>query len=208
MDLEPLSEEQKEAAKFLDRDFNQCFQQMRHYDGQTLDIYKFSFTGYIAVIGSALALFKYGVDKNIDYTIPSATILVVALLVGLLLLALVARNRVYFVLVTRYVNEHRRHFLMQKPGGFTNETRMYTNAAQPPYFSWRSSQAFVLYLMAILNASLLGIALALLLSNGCLDCVWPVACSTALLAAQLACAILYLRSRENKSASAAVWGRE
>src|SRR5438874_219365 len=106
-----LSDEQKEFAKFLDRDFNQCFQQMRHYDGQILDICKFAFTGYIAVAGVALALYKYGDDKGIDYSGPAVAILSLAVLFGLLFLGLVVRNRVYFVLVTRYINEHRRFFL-------------------------------------------------------------------------------------------------
>ena len=202
-----LSDEQKEFAKFLDRDFNQCFQQMRHYDGQALDIYKFSFTGYIAVVGVALALFKYGHEKGIDYSVPAATILMVAALMGLILFALVVRNRVYFVRVSRYVNEHRRHFLASKPLGFVNETNIYTSPNLPQFFSWRSSQTFVLYLMAILNAFLLGVAVAILCMSTCVEYLWPIVCGISLFGIQIVYVVLYLKSCEKKSSSTAAQGQ-
>src|SRR5713101_4326952 len=96
-DSVPLSDQQKEAAKFLDRDFNQCFQQMRYYDGQIIDICKFAFTGYTAIVGAALSLYKYGSDKGSDFRSPAVAMLAIGLLLGLCLLALMARNRVYFV---------------------------------------------------------------------------------------------------------------
>lgn len=58
--IQNTSEQEKEAVKFLERDFNQCFQQMRHYDSQIFDILKFMFTGYTALIGVALGLYKFG----------------------------------------------------------------------------------------------------------------------------------------------------
>ena len=203
-----LTDEQKEAAKFLDRDFRECFQQMRHYDAQIVDICKFAFTGYIAVVGAALALYKYGVDKSIDYMPVSVAVLALAGVFGLMLLGLAVRNRVYFVLMARYVNEHRRFFLKATPLGFANESRMYTNAGQPPYFSWLSSQAWLMYILALLNSAVLTVALVLLgLSQEWPACVYVVF-GLAMLAAQLIVSIVYLVKRESKSASAAVWGKE
>jgi len=77
-----------EFAKFLDRDFTQCFIQMRYYDAQIVDICKFAFTAYTAVFGTALALYRYGADHNADYRLPAATILLVGLLLGLCMVAL------------------------------------------------------------------------------------------------------------------------
>src|SRR5438477_10919246 len=96
----------REGARFLERDFNQCFQQMRHYDGQILDICKFAFTAYTAAFGAALTVYKYGIDKGIDYTSPAIAILSVALFLGFCMMALATRNRGYYVLVARYINEH------------------------------------------------------------------------------------------------------
>lgn len=200
-------ERQKEAAKFLDRDFNQCFQQMRHYDGQTLDICKFAFTAYAAIIGGALALYQYGVEKGIDYTTTAVGLLGIATLFGLILLGLVVRNRVYFVLVTRYINEHREFFLATNPLGFANRSRMYTNPSQPPYFSKLSSQAFLMYLLGALNATILGIAVFLIWQNKACAAFYVGATVLTVFAVQTVSAVVYLRTRENKSASAALWGK-
>lgn len=198
---------QDEAAKFLERDFNQCFQQMRHYDGQIVDICKFAFTGYIAVAGAALALYRYGIENAADYRLPAASILVLASFFGLLLLGLVVRNRVYFVLVTRYVNEHRGFFLRQTPLGFANVSRMYTHSTQPPYFSWLSSQAWLMYILCLLNAAICSLSLIVVgYEKG-----WPVKCYVisggVLFVGQLVVSIRYLLTREQKSAAQSVWGK-
>lgn len=203
-----LTDQQKEVAKFLDRDFSQCFEQMRYYDGQIIDICKFAFTGYTAIVGAALTLYKYGTDKGIDFRAPAVAILAIGLLLGICLLALMARNRVYFVVVTRYVNEHRQYFLAQKPLGFENQSRMYTNPSQPPFFDWRSSQALLLYILAVLNSGLLAVGLYLLCIN--VACRWAIliAASTLFLMAELVLTISYLVTREGKSASRTVFGRD
>lgn len=54
-----ITEKEEEAVKFLERDFNQCFQQMRHYGSQILEILKFMFTSYSILIS--------GSDKGVKY---------------------------------------------------------------------------------------------------------------------------------------------
>ena len=53
--------ENGEAAKFLERDFNQCFAQMRHYDSQIWNVCRFAFTAYIAILGTAISMYQYSV---------------------------------------------------------------------------------------------------------------------------------------------------
>jgi len=204
----PPDQQKEAAAKFLDSDFNQCFQQMRYYDGQIIDICKFAFTGYAAIVGAALTLYKYGADKGADFRAPAVSLLAIGLLLGLCLLALMARNRVYFVVVTRYVNEHRQHFLTQKPLGFENKSRIYMDPTEPPFFNWRSSQALLLYILALMNSGLLAMALYLLCSS--VPCRWTILISAGLLflVAELVSTIAYLISREGKSAGRAVFGRD
>jgi len=198
----------KEAAKFLDRDFNQCFQQMRHYDSQGVDLCKFAFTAYSAVVGLAFALFRYGVAEKIDYTLPAAVTLCVGLAFGLCFFAMMVRNRVYFVVVARYVNEHRGFFLKSRPLGFENHSKMFTNFEQPPFFHWRSSQAFLFYVMSALNGFLAGAALHFLAFANSPD--WRVTISSGGLVffAQVLLAARYLSSREAKSSSKAVFAAE
>jgi high-affinity Fe2+/Pb2+ permease len=194
--------------EFLKSDFDQCFTQMRHYDNQIFAILKFMFTGYTALIGVAVGIYQFGIKENIDFTTPLTLCLAVGLLIGLLLFALVIRNRVYYIHVTRYINEQRSVFLEKKPLGFQNQSRMYTNFKQPPFFNWRSSQSWYMYLSAFLNSILLGIFLYIIFDNNV--CKWEYVISGViiLLAMQLVSAILYLVSRENKSASKSVFGSE
>ena len=54
------------AEKFLERDFNQCFTQMRHYDGQILDIVKFTFATYTAIIGVVVGLYQFSKKEHYE----------------------------------------------------------------------------------------------------------------------------------------------
>jgi hypothetical protein len=203
---ETLSDIAKENAKFLDRDFIQCFTQMRHYDSQMVDVCKFAFGAYTTAVGASLALFKYGLEAKVDYAPAAQAILMVALLLGIAMVSLIVRNRVYFVIVTRYVNEHRGFFLSSAPLGFQNHTRMYTNAHQPPFFDWRSSQSLLLYILCVLNTGLLG-TLIYMFSPGALGSGRIVVPVAAFLLVELGWAVSYLLSRERKSVGKAVFGK-
>ena len=202
-----ISEQEKEALRFLESDFNQCFHQMRHYDSQIFDILKFMFTGYTALIGVALGFYKFGVKKGIDFSLPISAALSVGLMLGLFMFILAVRNRVYFVQVARYINEQRSLFLRYKPLGFNNKSKMYIDHLQPPFFNWRSSQFWFMCIIASLNSTLSGVLLFILLSS---YHRWKIALIGFLIlySIQLIFAVLYLKSRESKSASKAVFGEE
>jgi hypothetical protein len=208
MPTEELSDSDKEFAKFLERDFTQCFEQMRHYDGQIIDICKFAFTAYATVFGAALALYRYGLDHNSNFRAPALAILIVGLLLGICLVALTVRSRVYFVVVTRYVNEHRSFFLERKPLGFQNRSHMYTNVNQPPFFNWRSSQELLLYTLIILNSGLMAAAIFMASSASTPHWSCTILLSAIFAFVQLGAAIGYLVSREGKKVSKAVFGAD
>jgi len=205
-ETEYISDYEKETLKFLERDFNQCFQQIRHYDSQLFNTLKVVFSGYTAVIGIAFGLYQFGLEKNINISLPAKAILSVGFVVGLLLFSLTVRNRVYFVQLTRYINEQRSLFFKHRPLGFENKSKMYTNYLQPPFFNWRSSHAWFSYIIATLNSILLAILLFITL-----NCyTWFIVVFSFLfsLVIQLTIGILYLKSREEKSASEGVFGKE
>ncbi len=193
-----------EAEKFLARDFTECFAQMRHYDTQIWNICKFAVTAYTALIGIAIGFYQYTLEKGTNLIPMAVAALAVALAFGLFMFFLVIRNRVYFVLVTRYINEHRGFFLARRPFGFPNVARMYTNPNQPPYFNWRSSQSFFVYLIEAMNSFLA----ATLVFLSCQQWNWAIAASAAAFLAQLVAGIVYLKSRESKTASQAVFGKD
>jgi len=205
MSSENLSDSEKEFAKFFERDFTQCFEQMRHYDAQIFGICKFALTAYSAVLGASLALYQYGVKKHINYQLASVAIIIAGLLLGVCFIAFVTRNRAYFVVVSRYINEHRAFFLARRPLGFKNETRMYANPRQPPFFNWRSSQTLLLVVMAGLNSFLLATAY-FIMTNGDPTWRWLIIASLGFWIVQFVTCSGYLVSRENKGASQAIFG--
>ncbi len=156
---EGLPEVQKEALKFLERDFNQCFQQMRHYDAQIFDIIKFMFTTYAALFGIALGLYQYQVQGRASLSLPIIVVLGVGLVTGMFLFGLALRNRVYYVKVARYINEQRDLFFKHAPFGFSNTSGMYTSPTQPSYLNLRSSHGWFASVLAFLNSTLAGILL-------------------------------------------------
>ena len=200
--------EDDEAIKFLERDFNQCFVQMRHYDSQIWNICRFSFTAYIAILGTAIGMYQYSTENNIDLIPAAMGVLGAGLALGLLLYSLAVCNRVYYVLVCRYINEHRKLFLETKPLGFENISGMYMSPAMPPYFNWRSWQSWLFYTIASLN-SLLASLLILYALGGC-SWRWVLPVTFGIIAAllQIGLGIAYLKSREGKGGSEGVFGRK
>jgi hypothetical protein len=196
--------EEKEALKFLERDFNQAYQQLRHYDTQTFDLFKAAFVGYTTVMGIAVGLFQFGLKENKIITAPIVAILSTALLFGFLAVALMTRNRVYFVHVARHLNEQRRLFFKLKPLGFSNEAGMYTNPKRPAFFNRRSSQAWTLYLLSALNGAMVGLLFHLFF--GSLGAVLLAVIAFICFGLQLAMAITYLVTREKKHGHESVFG--
>jgi hypothetical protein len=193
-----ISEQEKESLKFFERDFNQCFHQMRYYDSQIFDILKFIFAAYSALIGVSLGLYQFGLKESRDFTLPTTAALLIGLILGFFMLALVIRNRAYFVQVARYINEQRGYFFQHKPPEFRNESRMYTDCSRPRFLNWRSSQLFLAYIIATLNSTLCGVLLFISLPVQWKW--WAVGiASIVLLILQLGVALTYLRMREKKS---------
>lgn len=197
---------QSEAVRFLDRDFNQCFSQMRHYDGQIWEICKFTFTAYTALLGVAIGLYQFSIERSLDLVPAAIAALIVGLLIGIFDFALTIRNRVYFVLVTRYVNEHRGFFLSRKPLGFENSSRMYTSPHLPQYFNWRSSQLCLSWIIAALNAFLCAVTVYFALRSSSRREAATVFAFGLLLLGQVSVAVVYLNLREGKAASRAAFG--
>ena len=208
IDVASQSMENENMVNFLEADYNQCFQQLRHYDSQLFDSVKFLTTAYVGLIGIGIGLYEFGIKECRDFRVAVMVSFLIAFLLGLFMYMLIIRNRVYYVHVTRYVNEVRKTFLEKKPLGFENKSRMYTNYEQPPFFNWRSSQAYLMCVIAFVNSVLCGAIFFILFSNAC--CCWFLALSGALifLFLQVGTGILYLKTREGKSASSSVFGRD
>ena len=196
--ISPTEVDPVQAAAFLERDFNQCFTQMRRYEELIWDICKFTFTGYTAILGVAIGLYRFSIESKTDLTPSAVAVLAVGFLIGLCMFFLIVRNRVYFVHVTRYVNEHRAHFLRGNPLGFQNRSGMYTDITQPPYFRWNSSQMIVAYVVAFLNSILVAALIYILGPPSTATLAVSMASLLLLAGFQLVPAILFLEHLESK----------
>jgi hypothetical protein len=199
-----FSDSEKEALKFLERDFNQAYQQLRHYDGQMFDLFKSAFLGYTTVIGLSLGLYQISLKEKSVVVEPVLAILSVGLLFGFFTLGLATRNRVYFVQMARFLNEQRALFYKIRPLGFQNRSGMYTNPKRPAFFNWRSSQAWYSYLISCLNGAMFGLILDIV-CNSVLP-FWIGCYSFGVFALQLVISVTYLTSRERKDGHEAVFG--
>lgn len=203
-----LMDEKEQAVKFLEADFNQCFQHMRYYDSQMFDAVKFFSTAYVALIGIGVGLYQFGCKEDRDFTLAVIISFLLAFFLGLFIYMLIVRNRVYYVHVARYINEIRATFLKHKPLGFENVAGMYKNHGQPQFFNWRSSQAYLMYVITTINALLIGVVVFILSCGTCCPWCYVLLVFSIIAAVQLISGICYLKSREGKSASKSVFGKE
>ncbi len=213
--VKSTSDLDSEAIHFLERDFSECFSQMRHYDEQMLDVTKFSFAEMIAVIAGSWTILVFALESTnssirSNWPIAVIFVLLAGYIFGILSLSILARLRLYFTLVARYLNEHRCFFLKNEPLGFQNRSRMYTDFKNPrPYDPW-STQMLSIYAIAFVDSLLLA---------GAIGCValwfkwllWQII-SIAGISYILSVIIIiiwtrqYLRNKEDKGADEAVFG--
>jgi len=187
------------ALEFLKRDFSQCFLQMRHYDNKIFNILKFMFTGYSAIVGLALGLYQFGLKEHKNLSLPAIAILSIGFILGLLLLELLVKNRVYYVRVSRYINEIRNYFFQNKPIGFDNHARMYTDYNRPRYFNKISTHIWLAYILSFLNSSLLGVLLYILFHSA--SNIWTIVILnySTILIIQIIFVVSYFKAHEKKT---------
>ncbi len=202
--------------ELLVSDFQQCFEQIRHYDEIFHRTLQFGFGGVVAVIAASGALAgQYGLTRLITTTV--GLMLLVSSVAGFLLVASLARNRVYFAFVARYVNEVRALYLAQSPGSISNKAGIYTDPGFPKIFNPFSSHSFQLYFLSSCNSFLItGGVIALLVSRALATSGSPavnwwaglLAFSLSMLV-QIGWVLLYWCHKERqKTAEAAVFGKK
>ena len=184
-----------EKVKFLERDFNQCFIQLRHHDSQIWNVCRFAFTAYIAILGTVIAIYQYSTEKGLDLIPAAIVVSATGFVLGLQIYTLALRNRVYYVIVCRYINEHRQLFLSSNPLGFKNSTRMYTNPSYPQYLDWNSWQCWLSMIIASLNSFTCGLTLFLFFHETSYSFLLAVIAGVVALLIQVTSGVAYLRSR-------------
>jgi len=197
----------EDHAAFLGRDFDQAFSEKRRLEDQVWDICKFAFTADSALVGLAIGAYRYSLDRTPDLVPAATVVLAITLAVGLFFVLLMVRTRIYFVAVSRYINEQRAFFLRGNPLGFQNSTGFYTDPTTPGYFSWVSTQTWATLLVVLFNA-VAGATLVFLLARQYVNRGTFSALSLAVIfIVQLLAIRAYLRAQEGRAATYAVRGK-
>lgn len=158
----------KEAIAFLGRDYGQIFDQLRYYDTQMWDIFKFSFGQLIASIAGIWTIFSLANGKDApdilktQWELVGATILIISFIFSMLAVQLILRNRVYFSSAARYINDQREFFLSSRPMGFSNRSNYYTDYQSPKPFDKDSTQYVWVVVLSWISTLLLGFGCGLL----------------------------------------------
>lgn len=188
----------------LQSDFEQCFEQMRHYDDAFQSAVQFAYTGVVAVAGLSGTLIQIWSSKLSIATV--SFIFAFSWLAGLLVVMSLAKNRVYFARVARYVNEIRELYLSNRPGGLTDKTKMYTNSGFPHVLDYGSTQSFQIYVASAFDSFLFATAVIAFIAltnvaNGAEPSVgwfWGTTSFGACLLVELGSIILYWHLEESK----------
>lgn len=161
-------------------DFQECMGMLRHYDSVNWDLTKFTFGQVLVVIGACWTILNAEREKGetlwnvlndgLSNYIIGGVLLLSACFVFLTLLVIL-KNRMYFVKVSRYLNEHRRNVLQAHPFGFANQSQMWHNPDFPPVIDKKSTQLLCVYLFMICLFLLLFVSLGCLFLNAIMDCV-------------------------------------
>ena len=137
----------------LQSDFEQCFEQMRHYDDAFQNALQFAYTGVVAVAGASGTLLQIWHTTPLNLATVSF-VLLFSWLAGVVVVMSLAKNRVYFAKVARYVNEIRKLYLDKSTSGIANEAGMYTDVRFPPILHWGSTQTLQVFLASAFDSFL------------------------------------------------------
>ena len=137
----PVNDYESESVRFLERDFNATFSQMRHYDVMAWDVTKFSFVQLLLAIGASWTIYTFAAGEGNSPFVKQGWPLIVVAVLGvsylfsILAVFMLVRLRTYFVVAARYINEQRHFFLSGTPIGFPNLSGFYTDFRNPKAYS-------------------------------------------------------------------------
>jgi len=181
-------DKQHQSLEFLKIDFQECFEQMRHYDRLFWQVTAGIFSLDAAILATVFNLLE---SKYFSTSILGLVVFG-GFIIGIIALWFLLKNRIYYVKVARFVNEVRRQYLENKPLGVENQAGLYTNPEYPKYSNLTSSQLTSVYIMIIINSFYAFVGLLFLTENSGIALLSFVS----LLIIQVILTVCFLRSKE------------
>lgn len=152
-------EKEEKSLEFLKIDFQECFEQMRHYDKLLWQVTVGILSLYAAILATVFMKSKYFPTSVLGFIVFGGFI------VGIIALWFLLKSRIYYVKVARFVNEVREQYLKNKPLGIENKAGLYTDPEYPKYSNLTSSQLTSVYVMMIINNFYIFMGLLFLTKN-------------------------------------------
>lgn len=143
----------EESMDFLINEYNQCFEQMRHYDNVQGFMMSFGISFYTAIATLMYFIYKQNIVEPMKHNYIKFVILL-AFYVGLLLFFFFIRNRRYFAIVARQVNSIRNYFLNNSELNFIMYNKMYIDPENPKYLNFWSTDTIYLSIFIVMNSVL------------------------------------------------------
>jgi hypothetical protein len=140
-----------EVAKFLDTEYSECFDQIRHYESIADSYLKYATAGYPVIVGGISALYTI---LDVDYrNIVVSALLLLTFFAGTAVLALLLTNRSYYVVVARQINAIRHYFLRNTNElDFIKYNRAYLDSDKPCAYNPNSTSTRLFDIVSILNS--------------------------------------------------------
>jgi hypothetical protein len=149
----------KDQESFLIKEYDQCFEHMRHYNNMTKDLLQFSYGYYSAIAALSIGIYQFfnktGSDSvaSIGYV---ALLMILSVLIGTIITIQFVRYRKYYVSTARQVNRIRKYYV-ENFDKF--DSALPTDPDIPKAFNPKSTQIHTIYIFIIVNAIYLYIGL-------------------------------------------------
>lgn len=170
-------------------DFEQSYEQLRHYDSQIIGTVKFLLVFYTGAFSVLIGGYEcISPETKVLWVRLLLSLSFVAGIIGLIILV---STRTYFVRVARLLNEMRSIYVSDATNAFSNHAGMPVDVGFPRFYNPTSSHSFFVYLVSVINA-FIGGALCFGLIGGVSV---SVLAGTSLLAIQVLTVIRYLQKK-------------
>jgi hypothetical protein len=204
---------------FIEREYQECFNQLRYYDTrqETIAKYLITLTSSVAAIQLALLSFLpfpekgllfyanlFGYPERVLFFAAQSFLSLLVFIGSVILFSMAIQNRLYFVFIVRQINAIRKYMLATQSPGFTNN-QLYTST------SFSAFKLFSVHTLQIIGASIVSSLFAgITIFEISQTLNWPFALGISILAFCCVGAIeiiggaIYLRSKSKESADKAI----
>jgi hypothetical protein len=149
----------KDQESFLNKEYDQCFEHMRHYNNMTKDLLQFSYGYYSAIAALSIGVYQFFNKASADSVAALgyvAIILILCVALGTIITIQFVRYRKYYISTARQVNRIRKYYI-ESFDKFKSSLPIDPDI--PKAYNPKSTQLLMIYMFIIINSIYLYIGL-------------------------------------------------